>query len=52
MGNAHEISVGRPKDRKPLVRPKRRWENYMKIYIRKLRLEVADLIHLAQDRDQ
>jgi hypothetical protein len=33
-------------------RPRRRWENYIKMNLREIEWEVVDWIYLAQDRDQ
>jgi hypothetical protein len=43
--------VGKPKGRRPLGRPKRRWEDSMKIDLQNVGCEDMDWIHLAQDRD-
>jgi hypothetical protein len=48
---AHNTLVGRPEGRRPLVRPRRRWED-IKMDLREIGFEDVDWIHLAQDRDR
>jgi hypothetical protein len=48
---AHNILVGRPKGRRPLGRPRRRWEDNIKMDLTDIALVGVDWIHLAQDRD-
>jgi hypothetical protein len=47
---AYNISVGRSEGRKPLGRPRRRWED-IKMDLREIGFGDVDWIHLAQDRD-
>jgi hypothetical protein len=49
---AYNILVGRPEGRRPLRRPRRRWEDNIKMDIRKIGCGDVDWIHLAQDRDR
>jgi hypothetical protein len=49
---AYNILVGRPEGRRPLERPRRRWEDNIKMDLREIGFGDADLIHLAQDRDR
>jgi hypothetical protein len=49
--SAYNILVGRPKGRRPLGRPRRRWEN-IKMDLREIGFGDVDRIHLAQDRDR
>jgi hypothetical protein len=46
---AYNILVGRPEGKRPLGRPRRRWEDNIKMDL----MEIGDVdwIHLAQDRD-
>jgi hypothetical protein len=39
--------VGRPKDKKALRRPRRRWEDNIKIYLREIGIDGANCIRLA-----
>jgi hypothetical protein len=45
------VLVGKPKENRPLGRPKRRWENSIKTDLQELEYGVMDWIELAQDRD-
>ena len=42
---------GKPEGKRPLGRPRRRWEGNIKMDLQKLRCEGMDWIDLAQDRD-
>jgi hypothetical protein len=50
--NAYRILVGKPEEKRPLGRPKRRWVVSIKMDIRETGWDGMDLINLAQDRDQ
>jgi hypothetical protein len=50
--NADRILVGRPEGNRPLERPRRMWENNIKIDLIGIRLDSMDWIDLAQDMDQ
>jgi hypothetical protein len=52
MRNAHKILVGKPEGKKPFERPKRRWEDNIKMDLREIGWRNADWMHPAQDRDQ
>jgi hypothetical protein len=49
---AYNISMGRPERRRPLGRPRRRWEDNIEMDLRKIGFGNVDWIHLAQDRDR
>jgi hypothetical protein len=49
---AYNILVERPEGRRPLGRPRRRWEDNIKMDLREIGFGDVDLIHLAQDRDR
>jgi hypothetical protein len=49
---AYKILVGRFEGRRPLGRPRRRWEDNIKMDLREIRFGDVDWIHLAQDRDR
>jgi hypothetical protein len=49
---AYNILVGRPEGRRPLGRPRRRWEVNIKIDLREIGFGDVDWINLAQDRDR
>jgi hypothetical protein len=44
--------VGRPEGKRTLGKPRRRWEDNIKIDLREVGIDVANWIHLAQDRVQ
>jgi hypothetical protein len=48
---AYIIFVGRPEGRRPLGRPRRRWEDSIKLDLGEIGFGDVDWIHLAQDRD-
>jgi hypothetical protein len=48
----YNILVGRPERRRPLGRPRSRWEDNIKIDLREIGFGDMDWIHLAQDRDR
>ncbi|KAJ4429673.1 hypothetical protein ANN_21874 [Periplaneta americana] len=50
--NAYRVLVGRPDGKRPLGRPRRRWEDNIKMDLREVGYDDRDWIHLAQDRDQ
>jgi hypothetical protein len=50
--SVYRVSVGRPEGKRPLERPRRRWEDNIKLDLRKIVIDVANWIQLAQDRIQ
>jgi hypothetical protein len=46
------ILVGKPEGKRQLGRPRRRWVDSIKIYLREIGWDGMDWIDLAQDRDQ
>jgi len=50
--NAYKIFVGKPEGKRPLGRPRRRWEDNIRLGLEELGQEVVDWVHLAQARDQ
>jgi len=46
------VLVGNPKGKRPLGRPKRRWEDNIKMDVQKVGCGGMDWIELAQDRDR
>jgi hypothetical protein len=50
--SAYNILVGRPEGRRPLGRPRRRWEDKIKIDLRDIGFGDVNWINLAQDRDR
>jgi hypothetical protein len=49
---AYRILVGRPEGRRPLGRPRRRWEDNIKMDLREAGWVGTNWIELAQDRDR
>jgi hypothetical protein len=43
---------GRPEGKRPLGRPRRRWENNIKMNLRKIGIDGANWIQLAQNKVQ
>jgi len=48
----YRVLVGRPEGRRPLGRPRRRWEDNIKTDLRKVGCGCLDWMELAQDRDR
>jgi hypothetical protein len=48
----YSILVGKPEEKRPLGRPRRRWVDNIKMDLREIRLDGMDWIDVAQDRDQ
>jgi hypothetical protein len=46
----YRVLVGRPEGKIPLGRPRRRWENNIKMDLREIGTDAANWIRLAQDR--
>jgi hypothetical protein len=46
------ILVGKPEGKRPLGRPRRRWEDNIKMDMREIGIDGANWIRLAQDRVQ
>jgi hypothetical protein len=50
--NAYRIFVEKPEGRRPLGRPRHRWEDSIKMDFEEIGWGDMDWINLAQDRDQ
>jgi hypothetical protein len=48
----YKVLVGKPEGKRPLGRPRRRWEDGIRMDLREIGLGVVDWIRLAQDRDR
>jgi hypothetical protein len=48
----YKVLVGKPEGRRPLGRPRRRWEDGIRTDLREIGLGGVDLIRLAQNRDR
>jgi hypothetical protein len=49
---AYRVLVGRPEGKRPLGRPRRRWEDSIKMDLGEIEIDGANWIQLAQDRVQ
>ena len=47
----HKVLVGKPKGKRPLGRPRRRWEDNIKMDLQEVGRGCGDWMELAQDRD-
>jgi hypothetical protein len=52
LRGAYRVLVGKPEGRRPLGRPRRRWEDNIKTDLREVGWGYVDWIGLAQDRDR
>ncbi|KAJ4446526.1 hypothetical protein ANN_13222 [Periplaneta americana] len=50
--NAYRVLGGMPDGKRPLGRPRRRWEDNIEMDLREVGYDYRDWINLAQDRDQ
>jgi hypothetical protein len=50
--DVYRLLVWRPEGKKPLERPRRRWEDNIKMDIREIGIDGANWVRLAQDRVQ
>jgi hypothetical protein len=48
----YKVLVGKPEGKRPLGRPRRRWEDGIRMYLREIGLGGVDCIRLSQDRDR
>jgi hypothetical protein len=47
----YKVLVGKPKEKRPLGRPRRRWEDGIRMDVREIGWRSVEWIQLAQDRD-
>ena len=50
--NAYRDLVGKPEGKRPLGRPRHRWEDIIKIDLREVDCNPGEWMDLAEDRDQ
>ena len=50
--NAYRVLVRKPEEKIPLGRPRRRWEDNIKMDLREVGCDPGEWIGLAEDRDQ
>jgi hypothetical protein len=48
----HGVLVGKPEGKRPLERPRRRWEDHIKMDLQEVGLGCGDWIESAKDRDR
>jgi len=48
----HRVLVGRPEGKRPLERPRRRWEDNIKMDLQEMTGGCGDWMELSQDRDR
>ena len=48
----HRVLLGKPEGKRPLGRPRRRWEDNIKMDIREMGGGCGDWMEMAQDRDR
>jgi hypothetical protein len=52
MGGLYRVWVGKPEGKRPLGRPRHRWEDNIKMDLQEVGCGVMDWIKLARDRDK
>jgi hypothetical protein len=50
--NVYNVLMGKPEGKTPFGRPRRRWEDGIRMYLRKIGWGSVDWIQVAQDRDR
>ena len=50
--NAYRVLVGKSEGKKPLGRPRRKWEDNIRVGLRKVGCDTGECIDLTEDRDQ
>jgi hypothetical protein len=48
----YRVLVGKPEEKRPLVRPRRRWEGNIKLDLQEVGYGGMDWMKLVQDRDR
>jgi hypothetical protein len=48
----HRVLVGKPEGKRPLGRPRDRWEDNIRMDLREVGCEGVDLVELTSDRDK
>ena len=48
----YRVLMGKPEGKRPLGRPRRRWEDNIKMDLQEVRKGYGDWMELAQDRDR
>ena len=50
--SVHRVLVGKPEGKRPLGRPRRRWEDNIKMDLQEVGRSGGEWMELAQDRDR
>ena len=50
--NAYRVLVGKPEGKRPLGRPRHRWEGNIRMDLREVSCDPGEWIDLAEDRDR
>ena len=50
--NTYRVLVGKPEGKRPLGRPRRRWEDNIRMDLREASCDPGEWIDIAEDRDQ
>jgi hypothetical protein len=50
--NVHRVLMGKPEGKRPLGRPRHRWEDGIRMDLREIGWRSVEWIQLAQDRDR
>jgi hypothetical protein len=50
--NVYRVLIGKPEGKRPLGRPRRRWQGGIRMDLREIGWGSVDWIQLAQDRDR
>jgi len=50
--DVHRVLVGKPEGKRQLARPRRRWEDNIKMDLQEVEVSCGDWMELAQDRDR
>ena len=52
VSRVHRVLVGKPEGKRPLERPRRGWEDYIKMDVQEVGGGGGDWMELARDRDR
>ena len=52
LRGVHRVLAGKPEGKRPLWRPRRRWEDNIKMNLQEVGGGCGDWVKLAQDRDR
>jgi hypothetical protein len=48
----YRVSVGKPEEKRPLERPRPRWEDTIKMHLQEVECEGMHWVEMARDRDR